>query len=153
MPVTLFNDAVVIDGAQDIEQLVVQGHTTQTQPLQEWQASSGDPLARLTGDGRLQIGSFDNGVMATDESLIEAHRLETDADAPKRGLHLKGALSGPLSGLVAWVVQELTLKGSSGVAACTCSSVFTTSARSSMACCVICCCRRRAARTSLRLGL
>lgn len=62
--------------------------------------------------GGLQVGSFDNGEMATEDALIEAHRSATDSDKPKRGLHLLGALTGNLSDVVSWVVQELVLSGS-----------------------------------------
>ena len=111
------NGEANISGNSDATQLVVKGHTTQTNPLQQWQSSGAVPVARLTGDGRLQVGSFSAGEMATDDSLIEAHRAETDTTKPKRGFHLMGAITGVLSTAIAWVVQELTLKGSSGVSA------------------------------------
>lgn len=121
MPVQEFTDAVEIEGSNDTIQLKVEGHTTQTAPLQVWVEAANDPLlepvARVTGDGRFQIGSFDSGAMATDDSLIEAHRDESDTSKPKRGLHLRGSLTGTLSSLVAWVVHELFLKGSSGISA------------------------------------
>ena len=117
MPVTDFTDAVTITGSQDTDQLVVQAHTTQTKALQEWQDSSDNPLARVTGDGRLHVGSFDSGMMTTNEALIEAHRLDTDTTKPKRGLHVGGMIGGVLASMVAWVVQELTLKGTNGISA------------------------------------
>jgi hypothetical protein len=113
----LFQTNVLIDGSSDTSQLTIQGHSIQTTPLQSWQTSNTTDLARLTGDGRLQVGSFDNGMMATDDALIEAHRHEDDTARPKRGLHLKGGLTGPLSSIVTWVMQELVLKGTGGISA------------------------------------
>src|SRR5690606_23091789 len=69
------------------------------------------------GDGRLQIGSFTSGMMATDDALIEAHRDESDTGKPRRGLHLLGEVSGTLSTIVAWAVQELVLKGTGSISA------------------------------------
>lgn len=117
MPVTQFTDAVEIEGSQDITQLTVQGHSTQTEALQTWQDSAETVQAQFTGDGRLQIGSFDDGMMATDDALIEAHRHESATTKPKRGLHLLGEVSGVLDSLVSWVVQELVLKGTGGISA------------------------------------
>src|SRR5690554_4162962 len=117
MTVTQFTDAVEIEGSQDITQLKVQGHSTQMEPLQVWQDSAEDEQAQLTGDGRRQVGSFDSGMMATDDALIEAHRDENDTGKPKRGLHLLGEVTGMLDSLVSWAVQELVLKGSGGISA------------------------------------
>lgn len=55
MTQTTFTDNVLVDGSQDIKQLRVQGHTTQTQPLETWENSGGAVLAQVTGDGRLEI--------------------------------------------------------------------------------------------------
>lgn len=116
----VLNDALVrgkleVIGQRDDPQLTVQAHTTQTEPLQRWLNSAGDNLAVVTGDGRMQIGSFDlGGAMATDDSLLEAHRDESSL-LPKRALHLLGRISGALSDAVSWVVQELELLGSGGV--------------------------------------
>jgi len=70
-----------------------------------------DVVGDVDVDGKLQVGSFDNGLMATEDSLIEAHRAEVDTSLPKRGLHLLGAISNALNSVVAWVVHELELKG------------------------------------------
>jgi hypothetical protein len=110
-----FTEAVTIDGSQDQVQLTVVGNAPQTQPLQQWQDSGQQPLAQVTGDGRLQIGSFSGGQMATDESLIEAQRSEADTNKPKRGLHLKGALTVALNQAITWVMQELRLVGNGGI--------------------------------------
>jgi hypothetical protein len=112
-----FEDAVEIIGDDDVTQLTITGNNPQTNPLQIWQTHDDTELARLTGDGRFQIGSFDSGMMATDESLIEAHRHEDDTTKPKRGFHLLGTLKGTLDILVAWIVHELILKGTSGISA------------------------------------
>jgi len=117
MAVETFTDAVEIIGSEDVTQLTVQGDAGQTAPLQTWQDDSTDELARVTGDGRLQIGSFSGGSMATDESLIEGYRDEADTSKPKRGLHLKGGITGTLSSIVTWVMQELVLKGTAGISA------------------------------------
>jgi hypothetical protein len=110
-----FTDNVVIDGSRDITQLTVEGHSTQTQALQTWQDSAQTPAAKLTGDGRLQVGDFEPaGTMATDDALIEAHRSDTSTK-PKRGLHTLGRISGALSEAITWAVQELELLGSGGV--------------------------------------
>lgn len=109
------NEAVIIDGSNDEIQLQVQGDAQQTEPLQTWETSAADPLAQVTHDGRFQIGSFESGMMATDDALIEAHRHENDTTKPKRGLHLLGEVTGVLDSLVSWVVQELVLKGSAAI--------------------------------------
>lgn len=62
-------------------------------------------------EGNLQLGSFDNGMMATEDALIEAHRSASSSLA-KRGLHLLGALTGSLNNAVSWTVHELALTGS-----------------------------------------
>ncbi len=107
-----FNENVVIDGQADETQLTVQGHSSQDEALQVWEDSGGNDLARVSGEGRLQVGDFD----ATSEALIEGHNLE-DVDKPKRGFHAGGILTGVLNSVVSWVVQELKLKGSGGVSA------------------------------------
>jgi len=110
----VINDNLVVDGTADETQVKVQGHSTQTAPLQAWEDSSGDALAKVTGDGRLQVGSFDaQGAMATDDSLIEAYRDKADGAKPKRGLHVAGELEDDASNAVAWSVHELTLSGAS----------------------------------------
>src|SRR5688500_12994603 len=121
MPEQVFNDPVVIDSGADETQLTIKGSgaagSEQSAPLQSWQTSDAVEQARVTGDGRLQIGSFSGGTMATDDSLIEAHRSETDTAKPKRGFHLLGAITDPLTSIISWIVQELVLKGTSGITA------------------------------------
>jgi hypothetical protein len=51
-----FGDQVKIEGSQDIEQLIVKAHSTQTSVLQEWQNSSGTVLSSIDGEGHLGIG-------------------------------------------------------------------------------------------------
>ena len=65
-----FNETL-IDGDEDITQLRVQGHTTQTDPLQTWEKSDATALAQVTGEGRLELGDLD---MGTPDALIEANR-------------------------------------------------------------------------------
>jgi hypothetical protein len=113
----IFNEAVTISEEDDVTQLTIQGNDPQTNPLQSWQAHGDTDLARLTGDGRFQIGSFDNGEMATDDALIEAHRHEDDTTKPKRGFHLLGTIKGTLNAAVSWIVHELILKGTTGITA------------------------------------
>ncbi len=109
----IFNDDVKIDGVQDITQLRVEGHTTQTQPLQTWQNSAGSTLGRVTGDGRLQIGDLG---LSTVDALVEASAdLTLPTARPKRGLYSLGKLTGALSDAVAWAVHELKLLGTGGV--------------------------------------
>jgi hypothetical protein len=113
MSVTQFTDAVEIEGSQDTTQLKVQGHTTQTEPLQTWEDDTGDPLARVTGDGRLQVG--DDLGMETPDALIEAHRDDSSVSLPHRGVHTLGRIAGALSDAVQWVVGELEVLGSGAV--------------------------------------
>jgi len=113
-----FTEAVEINGSSDVTQLTIKGSIDQdVGALQSWQTNSNNKLARITSDGRLQIGTFEAGEMVTDDSLIEANRAASDTSKPTRGLHLKGGISGTLSSIVAWVVHELTLTGSAGIAA------------------------------------
>ena len=102
----------VIDGDDDEIQLRVQGHTTQTNPLQTWEDSAATVLAQVDENGLLQIGDDD----ATGAALIEAHN-DNDTAKPARGLHVTGKLSGTLDQIRQWVVNELILQGSGGVAA------------------------------------
>lgn len=110
MTQTNFTDNVFIDGSQDIKQLRVQGHTTQTNALQTWEDSAGNISAQVTGDGRFIVGDD-----VTPDSLIEVHRLETSTTKPKRGFHSQGQISGTLTSLVQWLVGELELRGSSAI--------------------------------------
>jgi hypothetical protein len=110
-----FNDNVQIIGAANTTQLLVKGVSTQTQPLQDWQNSAGSPQARLTGDGRVQVGDFEpDGQMATDDALLELHR-GSISTKPKRGLHTLGQMSGVLTEAVTWAMQELRLLGTGGI--------------------------------------
>ncbi len=125
-----FNENVVVDGAQDIQQLRVQGFTTQNQPLQTWENSSGTALGQVTGDGNLIVGSAsvntqmtkdgrmiagDDLGVATPDALLEVHRAETSSTRPTRGIHSLGQLTGVLTNLVHWMVSELELRGSSAI--------------------------------------
>jgi hypothetical protein len=112
-----YNESLTINGVADEIQVRVKGHTTQNTALQEWQQNSGaTPLARVTGDGKLQVGSV-NSLTASENALIQAHRTETDTSRPRRGLNVAGYLSGALSEVITWVVQELFLKGTGGISA------------------------------------
>jgi hypothetical protein len=108
-----FNEEVVIAGSADVTQLQVQGYTTQTEPLQSWEDSAGEPLAQMTGDGKFQIGDLG---LSTPDALIEASADLTGASAkPKRGLHAFGRFTGALSNALTWAVQVLELTGTGGV--------------------------------------
>jgi len=115
---------------QDIQQLRVQGHTTQNQPLQTWENSSGNALGQVTGDGNLIVGSTtintqmtkdgrmiagDDLGVSTPDALLEVHRAETSSTRPTRGVHSLGQLTGALTNLVQWMVGELELRGSSAI--------------------------------------
>lgn len=106
-----YTDDVIIDGSQDEVQLTVQGHSTQSNPLQEWQDSAGDTLARVTEEGYYQAGDM---TLSTDEALIEAHRDETSPLA-ERGIHTLGRLAGILTTSIAWLVGELELVGTAAI--------------------------------------
>jgi len=110
-----FTDNVLIDGVQDIDQLRVQGHSTQTQSLQTWENSAAVVLAEMTGDGRLVLG--DDLGAATPDSLIEAHRSETQTAKPKRGFHALGRFSNALTDAAQWIVQELEVRGTNPLSA------------------------------------
>jgi len=114
MTQTTFTDNVLVDGSQDTTQLRVQGHTTQTQPLQTWENSAGTPQARVSGDGNVQIGDDLLG-WSTPDALLEAHRAEASTSKPKRGIHSLGQVSGTLNALVQWIAGELELRGSSAI--------------------------------------
>ncbi len=73
MTQTTFTDNVLVDGSQDIKQLRVQGHTTQNQPLQTWENSSGSTLAQVTGDGRLEI----LGKQDVEELKVQGHTTQS----------------------------------------------------------------------------
>jgi hypothetical protein len=83
-------------GNQDTTQITIQGNTQQTSPLHQWQDATATPLARIGEDGRLQIGSFESGALATDDAHIEVYRDEMDIAKPKRGFHVMGAIADAL---------------------------------------------------------
>ncbi|MBA3867562.1 MAG: hypothetical protein H0X30_00255 [Anaerolineae bacterium] len=116
MTQTTFTDNVLVDGSQDIKQLRVQGHTTQTQQLQTWEDSAGNAVAQITGDGRLIVGD-DDATAQTPDSLLEAHRFDTSTSKPKRGIHSLGQVTGTLNALMQWMVGELELTGASAISA------------------------------------
>ena len=82
---------------------------------QSWRDSTDDVQVQFTADGRVQVG--DQALMATDDALLEIHRDETETGKPKRGLHTLGTLTDSLNSVVAWVVQELHLKGTASISA------------------------------------
>ncbi|MEO1643544.1 MAG: discoidin domain-containing protein [Chloroflexota bacterium] len=106
-----FNDDVLIDGSADETQLVVQGHSTQNEPLQEWQDESGNTLAQVSGDGRIQSGDMS---LSTPDALIEAHRDDTST-LPERGIHTLGRIASAITNAIAWAVFELELIGSGAI--------------------------------------
>jgi hypothetical protein len=109
----LHNEDVKIDGGADAKQLVIEGHSIQTQPLQVWQNNTSTILAQMTGDGRLQIG--DDLGLATPDALVEVHRDSTSTAKPKRGIHSLGRIASALTEAVAWLVGELEIVGTAGV--------------------------------------
>jgi hypothetical protein len=105
----IINSNLIINGQEDITQLTVEGHTTQTEPLQVWQDSAGDPLAQVTGDGRFQIGEMG---METPEALLEANAsIDGASELPRRGWQSLGEISAAITDAVTWVMQELKLLG------------------------------------------
>jgi hypothetical protein len=66
-------------------------------------------------DGQLRVGSPDMGQMATEDALVEVHRNPDDIQAPKRGLHLLGAIQSMVQQAISWVVHELELRGSDDI--------------------------------------
>lgn len=108
MATQTYTDDVIIDGSENEVQLTVQGHSTQTNPLQVWEDSAGNTLAQVEEDGRLQVG--DDIGMSSADALIEAHR-DTGSILPKRGFHSLGKISSGLEDPISWIVQELVLTG------------------------------------------
>jgi hypothetical protein len=112
---TTHTDNVLIDGSRDITQLQVEGHSTQNQPLQTWQANGATAVARVTKDGRLQTGTLGLG---TPDALVEANLDNvTQPSLPKRGVQSLGKLTGALASAIDWAVHELELLGTGGVGA------------------------------------
>lgn len=109
MSITQFTDGVEIQGSQDVKQLKVQGHSSQTAPLQSWEDSSATELSQITADGRLLVG--DDLGSGTPDALIETHR-DSASSRPPRALHALGRAAGVLSDALQWVVHELELVGS-----------------------------------------
>ncbi len=116
---TTFNEDVEINGSldvlgvQDVPQLEVRGTATQTAPLQTWKEGSGGVLARLAGDGRLELGTLD---MGTPDALVEANRTITlPSTVPQRGMQSQGRITADdpqtLGDGIAWSVHELELLG------------------------------------------
>ncbi|MBK9121515.1 MAG: hypothetical protein IPM16_00140 [Chloroflexi bacterium] len=113
----VYNTNVEVNGSDDVVQLAVTGNSVQTEPLQEWNTNSGDAVARLHQDGRVQSGSLDTGAGATGDAQIEVFRHESATALPKRGLNITGAITDALTSIVGWTVHELFLKGTAGVRA------------------------------------
>lgn len=112
MAVTQHDDAVEIDGSQDTAQLKVQGHSTQTTPLQQWENSGGDVVAELQNTGRLQVGDEPG----TPDALLEAHRDDTLTSGQiaqtNRGIHTSGHLTDEGGNAnIEWSVHDVTLDG------------------------------------------
>jgi len=110
----LFND-VKITGVADVSQLTILANATQvTNPIQVWQDSAGNPLLRVSGDGRLQIGN--NIALGSADALINANYTPSGA-LPTSVWHATGVLNVPtsLSGTVNWVDHELQLTGAGTV--------------------------------------
>lgn len=110
---------VNIEGTTDEEQLVVRGHTTQTEPIQEWQSYTGSqttPVAEMRSDGGLRLGgNFGSG---TQVALLETNAQMTSSSALKQGIQARGEIDGgtmPMGDPYIWSAQELVLKGSGGV--------------------------------------
>lgn len=102
-----------VEGSEDTTQLEVRGSATQTEPLQEWQDASGEAVARLGADGRMQVGDLD---LDTPDALVEANEAVTlPTDRPLRGIQSLGQISGVISDAIAWAAYELQLLGSGGV--------------------------------------
>lgn len=111
MPTETFTDDVIIDGSQDEVQLQVQGNNPQNEALQEWQDYNGNPLARITADGRFQSGDMP---LSTADALIEAHR-DDPSSLPQRGIHSLGKIAGVITTAIAWMVGELELVGTAAI--------------------------------------
>ncbi len=110
---TQYENAVLIDGSEDVTQLEVRGHTTQSEALQTWTDGSGNVLARLTAEGYLQLGEPGSGAPA---ALLEAIRqLNLSVDDPEHGLQTRGEVTGQVLDALTWVLHELELLGTGGV--------------------------------------
>jgi hypothetical protein len=118
MATTTYTDNVEILGSGDKEQLIVRGHSTQTDPLQEWQLNSGDGIAEITPDGRLRAGgSLD---LATPSAVVEANKVVDphDPEMVKQGIQARGVIEGSATEIteaLTWHVQEMEIEGTGGV--------------------------------------
>lgn len=114
MTQTNFTDNVVVQGSQDIAQLQVKANNTQTQPLQNWQDNSSNPLVQVTSDGKLQLG--DPGLVSIPTALIEANQSVTlPSPKPQRGWHSMGKFSGSIASPLTWIFNELRLLATGGL--------------------------------------
>ncbi len=68
------SNEVFIDGDADAIQLRVQGHTTQTNPLQTWEDSSANVLAQVDANGQVLIDGQQDQV----QLRVQAHSTQTD---------------------------------------------------------------------------
>ncbi len=109
----IFNDDVQIIGDEDIIQLLVKGHASQTASLQAWQDASGNTLAELVEDGRLRIGG--DLTTGAPSALLEANQQLSSSEAVKQGWQSRGEISGQVAEALAWIVHELELEGSGGI--------------------------------------
>lgn len=107
----LYTEGLQIEGSQDEVQVIVQGVSGQTLPLQTWEDDTATELARVTADGRFQNGDMS---LSTADALIEAHR-DSSSNLPKRGFHSLGQIASALSDAVSWLVAELELLGTGAI--------------------------------------
>jgi hypothetical protein len=106
----IFNDAVEINGQDDVTQLIVRGDTSQGEPLQQWRTSTEDILAQVTVDGRIELGN--NAGLAS--ALIDANKtIFDDADPAKQGFQSRGVVDtgATVSTPLTWSIQELKFDG------------------------------------------
>jgi hypothetical protein len=103
------NDTLIA-GTLDTTQLTVRGNATQNYPLQEWQTSVGADVARLTADGRLQIGTSFSGAP---DALIQAAYTPSGTQ-PLSVWHAPGTITNAGTP-VNWVYHELQLAGTAAI--------------------------------------
>ncbi len=108
-----FNQDVLIDGTTDTTQLRVQGSITQTQPLQTWEDSAGNPQIQIAGNGNFQSG--DLGISLSAALFTASANLTPTSPQPNRGFHSLGRFTGALTTAITWIVHELELLGHGGV--------------------------------------
>jgi hypothetical protein len=117
MATETFTDDVEILGSEDETQLVVRGHSTQNNPLQEWQDNGATGLAQVTEDGRLRVGG--DLSLSAPSAMVEANReIDLPSMEPKQGIQSRGVIDGGANEItesLAWGVQELELQGTGGV--------------------------------------